>query len=166
MSAKLREMSVDDLELVRTWRNHPKINKFMFTQSEISAEAHKKWFESTRKDASKQLLIYTETTKPLGFIQFSAIRNFNKLVEWGFYVAPDASKGTGSRMTALAIEFAFNDLHIHKIFAEILDYNEPSIQLHRKLGFNQEGLLKDHHYDGENYHSVICFGLINPLANQ
>ena len=166
MDSALRKLDHDDLELVRGWRNHPDINKFMFTQAEISAEAHRTWFERSSQDESRHLLIYQENAQPVGFIQLTPLRNITAIVEWGFYVAPEAVKGTGTRMTLLTLDYAFNKVKIHKVFAEILDYNEPSVRLHQKLGFSQEGHLKDHHFDGENYHSVYCFGLINPLVHQ
>lgn len=165
MSGFLREMTVEDLEMVRAWRNHPDIKKFMFTQNEVLPEEHLAWFERANKDGSKNLLIYMENALSLGFVQFSAIRNQKTIVDWGFYTAPNANKGTGTKMTTLGLDYAFNQLNAHKVFAEILKYNAPSIKLHQKLGFSQEGALHDHYFDGENYHAVLCFGLINKSAS-
>jgi UDP-4-amino-4,6-dideoxy-N-acetyl-beta-L-altrosamine N-acetyltransferase len=161
MGECLREMAVEDLEMVRAWRNHPDIKKFMFAQKEVLPEEHLAWFERARKSEVKNMLIYMENASPFGFIQFTAIRNQNTIVDWGFYVAPNANKGTGTKMTKLGLDYAFNQLKAHKVFAEVLEYNVPSIRLHQKLGFSQEGVLRDHYFDGKKYHAVLCFGLVN-----
>ncbi len=160
MSGFLREMAVEDLEMVREWRNHPNVKKFMFSQKDVLPEEHLSWFQCAKLNRVKTLLIYMEDALPSGFVQFSAIRNQNTIVDWGFYIAPYANKGTGTKMTTLALDIAFNQLNAHKVFAEILEYNIPSIRLHQKIGFSQEGVLKDHYFDGENYHDVHCFGLV------
>jgi RimJ/RimL family protein N-acetyltransferase len=41
-----------------------------------------------------------------------------------------------------------------------LAYNARSIQFHKTLGFQQEAILRDQHFDGERYHHVIGFGLL------
>jgi UDP-4-amino-4,6-dideoxy-N-acetyl-beta-L-altrosamine N-acetyltransferase len=165
MNKFLRRMVADDLDLVRSWRNHTNVKRFLFTQDDISAEDHIAWYQRVQCDNSKNILIYTENDIPSGFVQFSGIRHQQKIVDWGFYIAPNSEPGTGTRMTTTALDFAFKQLQIHKVFAEILDSNAASIRLHHKLGFAQEGFLKDHHYDGRNYCSVLCFGLLNPLVN-
>lgn len=161
MSGFLREMAVEDLEMVREWRNHPDIKKFMFNQNDVLPEEHLSWFQHAKLNRFKTLLIYMEEALPLGFVQFTPIRNQESIVEWGFYIAPYANKGTGTKMAILAMDVAFKRLNVHKIFAEILEYNTPSIRLHQKIGFSQEGLLRDHYFDGENYHDVHFFGLLN-----
>jgi UDP-4-amino-4,6-dideoxy-N-acetyl-beta-L-altrosamine N-acetyltransferase len=160
MTGFLREVTVEDLEMVRAWRNHPDIKKFMFTQKEVLPDEHAAWFERVKNDKSKKILIYMENTLPLGFIQFATIRNQDTIIDWGFYLSPNANKGTGTKMTKLGLGYAFNQLKAHKIFAEILEYNVPSIRLHQKLGFSQEGVLRDHYFDGQDYHAVLCFGLL------
>jgi len=161
MGAFLREMEVEDLDIVRVWRNHPDIKKFMFNQEDVLPDEHLSWYQGAKANNLKTLLVYIEDALPLGFVQFSAIRNQKSIVDWGFYIAPYANKGTGTKMTKLALDVAFYQLNAHKVFAEILEFNIPSIRLHQKIGFSQEGLLRDHYFDGENYHDVHCFGLVN-----
>lgn len=36
----------EDIELVRKWRNHPSITKYMVYREEITPEMQKKWFAS------------------------------------------------------------------------------------------------------------------------
>lgn len=148
-----------DLELVLTWRNHPDVRRYMYTQHEITLDEHQRWFERTLPNPKKNLLIFEVNHQPLGFVNFNETGN-GRIADWGFYAAPDAPKGSGRQLGRAALNHAFTQLKLHKICGQALAYNERSIQFHQSLGFQQEGILRDQHFDGEQYHHVICFGLI------
>ena len=76
-------------------------------------------------------------------------------------LAPDAPKGSGRQLGRAALNHAFRQLKFHKVCGQALAYNQRSIQFHQSLGFEQEGILRDQHFDGERYHHVICFGLLS-----
>ena len=152
-------MTLDDLELVLSWRNHPDVRRYMYTQHEIRLEEHKVWFETAGRNPGKHLLIFELDNVPCGFVQLSQLKN-SPIAEWGFYAAPSSPKGTGRVLGRATLRYAFEDLGLHKVCGEALAYNEPSIQFHGSLGFQSEGRLRDQHYDGQNYHDVLCFGLL------
>ncbi|NQD81620.1 GNAT family N-acetyltransferase, partial [Pseudomonas sp. CrR14] len=79
---------------------------------------------------------------------------------WGFYLAPGAPRGTGQQLGEAALAFAFDSLGLHKVCGQALAFNERSIRFHEKLGFVQEGALREQHYDGATYHTIIHFGLL------
>lgn len=157
---RIRLMTEQDLDLVFQWRNHPDVRMFMYTQHEIAFEEHKRWFENCSRDENKHLLIYEIDGNPLGFVNFSQL-SLRKIADWGFYVAPGAPKGTGRQLGATALDYAFCTLDLHKLCGQALLFNEPSIGFHKSLGFQQEGVLRDHHFDGKKYYSIVCFGLLS-----
>lgn len=134
----------------------------MFNQSPIQLEEHLLWYFRVAQNGTCTLLIYERDGLALGHMNFTHKPN-SAIAEWGFYISPDAPRGAGSEMGICALEFAFERLHLHKVSAQVLDYNERSIHLHHKLGFKQEGILRAHHFDGNRYHDIHCFGL---LANE
>lgn len=155
----LRPMTVSDLESVLNLRNHPEIRRYMFTQHEISIKEHAFWFECASQNQGTTLLIYELGEICSGFVQFKETVHPG-VAEWGFYAAPDAPKGTGRKLGLAALHHAFEKEKLHKICGQALDWNQPSIEFHRSLGFVQEGVLRDQHFDGETYHDLICFGLL------
>lgn len=159
---RVRPMCRDDLETVLGWRNHEEIRRFMYTAHEISFAEHCAWFERTSLDNRRHLLIVEEAGQPLGFVQFHEIGS-GGVAEWGFYAAPIANPGFGSKLAGVALAHAFDQLGFHKICGEAIGFNERSMVLHRKLGFSEEGVLRDQHFDGSRHHSVHRFGL---LANE
>ena len=157
---KVRPMSPDDLERVLAWRNNPQVRRYMYTQHEISLDEHLRWFERTLQDPRKHLLIFESGKQALGFVNFSEPGS-GGIADWGFYVAPDAPKGSGRKLGRTALNHAFNNIKLHKVCGQALAFNERSILLHQSLGFQQEGIFRGQQFDGERYHDVICFGLLS-----
>jgi UDP-4-amino-4,6-dideoxy-N-acetyl-beta-L-altrosamine N-acetyltransferase len=158
-ATRMRPMVKTDLALVRSWRNHPDIRRYMFTQHEITLDEHAHWFEQVCLNPLKHVLIFEMDGQAFGFVSLYETGP-GGIAEWGFYAAPDAPKGTGRSMGLAALNHAFSHLSLHKVCGQAVAYNHRSIRFHQHLGFRQEGLLHDQHFDGEHYHDVLCFGLL------
>lgn len=156
---QIRPMVHADLEQVLAWRNHPDIRRYMFTQHEITLDEHQRWFERTLPDPKKHLLMFEVNYLPLGFVNFNELEN-GGIANWGFYVAPDAPKGSGRQLGCAALTHAFATLKLHKVCGQALAYNQRSINFHLAIGFQQECILRDQHFDGERYHAIHGFGLL------
>lgn len=156
---RLRPMISGDLEQVLAWRNHEDVRRYMYTQHEIALHEHTQWFKRASKDANRHLLIFENDGVPLGFINIHRIAP-GGIADWGFYAAPDAPKGTGRVLGQATLHYAFSQIGLHKLCGQALAYNERSIMFHQNLGFQQEGVLREQHFDGQAYHDVVCFGLL------
>jgi len=160
VSGLLRDIKVEDLPVIRSWRNHPEINKYMFSQDEINQEEHLAWFDATEQNELRLLNVYEEAGKIKGFLQLQKTSQESDVYEWGFYISPEAAKGTGSKMALLALNKIFVEMKGKKVFGHVLAFNLPSIKLHKKFGFYQEGVLRQQHFLNEQYYDVYCFGLL------
>lgn len=163
--ANVRPMKEGDLEQVLTWRNHPEVRRYMYTQHEISLEEHTRWFGRVSQDPERHLLVFEIDTTPLGFINIHQIAT-GGIADWGFYAAPDAPKGTGHALGQAALRYAFDAVGLHKLCGQALAFNERSIRFHLNLGFQREGVLRQQHFDGRRYHDVVCFGLLASECHQ
>lgn len=160
IESRLREMRGSDLEQVLAWRNHPEIRRFMYTQHEISLDEHRRWYACANDDPATHLLIFELNAAAVGFVKFVRPSTVSRIADWGFYLAPDSPSGTGRELGRAAMTYAFQELMLHKICGQVLAFNEKSIRFHHRLGFQQEGCLREQHFDGTSYHDVICFGLL------
>jgi len=152
-------MEISDLDRVRGWRNHLNVRRYMYTQHEITRDEHQAWFTREMTDNSKYLLIFENDNQPRGYIHLNSHGGL-PIADWGFYLAPDSEKGIGKKLGEIALEYSFLTLKLHKICGQALAFNERSIGFHKRLGFSQEGCLKDQHYDGQKFHDVCMFGLL------
>jgi RimJ/RimL family protein N-acetyltransferase len=51
-------------------------------------------------------------------------------------------------------------LNFHRLEAEIVDYNEKSINLFESLGFKHEGTMREAKYYEGKYHDIFIYGLL------
>ena len=158
-SQRVRTMTLEDLDQVLTWRNHAEVRRYMYTTQQITRSEHTAWFMRKSTDQAVSLLIYEYDGRPSGFLSFSKIRA-SRIADWGFYVAPDARRGIGKALGHAALEYAFTELNLHKVCGQVLAFNERSIGFHTALGFKEEGCLRDQHFDGQDFHNVVCFGVL------
>lgn len=160
---KLRSMEEKDISLVLAWRNKPRIRSAMYTEHEISLEEHMRWFHRTQQEGycGKHFLFCLDEV-PLGVVNFTAISHEHKRLSWGFYLgAEDAPRGSALVMGFLALQEAFERMNMHKVAGEVLENNEKSFRYHQRLGFLQEGCLKEHIFkEKTGYLDVFCFGYL------
>lgn len=164
MENRIRPLTEADLPQVLNWRNHPDIRRFMYSTHEITPEEHVRWYQAVSQSPKHTALIYENNQTPLGFVSFTT-KTCAQVADWGFYLAPQAGKGTGYQLGKTALTYAFNELNLHKVCGEALSFNDKSIRFHQKLGFKQEGLHKEQYFDGEIYHDVLSFGLLGAQWN-
>lgn len=133
----------------------------MFSQSVIELEEHKAWFKRVSMENDSLWLLYLEAEGiPRGIVYFTNVDRSTRHAFWGFYAAPDAPPGTGTKMGNEALDFFFNRLGFHKLNADVLESNERSHFFHSKLGFQVESIFYNHYLGSEGYESVTRFALI------
>ncbi len=70
------------------------------------------------------------------------------------------ASGYGSEATELLMHFAFTELELHKLYVRILVTNEIARAHYLKLGFKQEGVMREEYKLGGVYHDMILFSLL------
>jgi UDP-4-amino-4,6-dideoxy-N-acetyl-beta-L-altrosamine N-acetyltransferase len=155
----IRALTQDDLPMVLAWRNAPSVRGYMLTQHEITLEEHRQWLARVKEDKTRQQLIVLVAGDPIGFVQFSPVGQ-GEIADWGFYARPDAPKGSGTKLGQAALVHAFTTLGLHKVCGQAIESNLASIAFHQKLGFTEEGRLREQQRIGEKYHTLVCFGLL------
>jgi UDP-4-amino-4,6-dideoxy-N-acetyl-beta-L-altrosamine N-acetyltransferase len=158
LRTRLRPLVEADLDMLLGWRNSDHVRRFMYSSHLIVREEHRCWYETIRADDGRYPLIFEREDTPAGFVNLGPVQA-GGIAAWGFYAAPSAPRGTGRMLAVAALAHAFGKLQLHKICGEALGFNETSRRFHLSLGFRQEGVLVDQHFDGTAYHDVVRFGL-------
>lgn len=139
--ARLQVMTQADLNLVLAWRNHPRVRYHMYTQDEISFDEHVSWFERASVDPNRSMFILKIDDESLGYVTFYCDDTGD--ADWGFYLAPEAPKGTGKVLGVTATNYAFEVLGLKRLWGEVLPDNHSSQNFHTKQGFVLEEILLD-----------------------
>ncbi len=67
--------------------------------------------------------------------------------------------GYANDAIGILLTFMFGERRYHKCEVGIYGFNEASLALHRKLGFQQEGRLREHEFFGGHYHDLVMMGV-------
>ncbi len=156
----LRTIKKDEIELMLSWRNHPSIRMNMYNQHEIRREEHLKWWDKASASEYDQYFMYELNEIPTGIIGFNNIDKNNKNASWAFYASPNATKGSGTKMEFLALEYAFNTLSLHKLYCEVLAFNTSVIKMHKKFGFLEEGVFREQYLKHEQFIDIYRLGIL------
>jgi RimJ/RimL family protein N-acetyltransferase len=70
-------------------------------------------------------------------------------------------RGLGTKALQLLINYGFQKLKLHRIEAEIFEYNKISVKLFEKLNFTREAILKDSLWRSGRWWNVYIFSIIN-----
>lgn len=132
----LQSIKEDHLDLILEWRNDRRIRHMMINSDKISKTDHLQWFQKYIVPKKIIGLIYSEKKIHLGVVTFKEIDK--NILEWGFYAAPLAPTGIGTKMCKEALNFAFNKLGASKIIGRVIEFNDKSKHFHLKLGFQQK----------------------------
>ena len=78
----------------------------------------------------------------------------------------EINKGYISEALLAAIDVVFQDYHMHRIEANIMPINKPSLKVAEKLGFQYEGISKDYLYIHKAWEDHIRMALLNPYMSK
>ena len=73
----LERLEPHQSEMVRNWRNDPKISQFMFYKGEITSAMQQEWFDSINNEENFFFIIHYKSL-PIGLINISSIDWENK----------------------------------------------------------------------------------------
>ena len=157
----LRPLDLGDLDLIRAWRNSERVRCVSFSTDIIDDQAHSAWFAKISADPDREAWIAVDGDgHPFGFVQFSG-HLADGIVEWGFYVDATAGRGLGKRLASLALAYAFGKRSWHRVEGRVRATNEASQGFHLRLGFEQEGRLRQKHITTDGYEDVLIFGILS-----
>lgn len=158
----VRKIEKKDIETIFEWRNSIRVRQFMFNDRLITWNEHGEWFNKVIQSEKDVYLIFENKKIPTGLVCFTDIDFNNDISDWGFYIGiENPPQGIGMYMGFLGLEFAFKQLDIRKVYARVMSFNKKSIRFHMKLGFEEEGLFREHLLRNGKYEDIIIFSLFN-----
>lgn len=140
----LRDFEEHDIPKKVEWINNPENNKFLHYDLPLSVPRTTEWF--LKKDNTKRLdCIIEYNGVPVGVIGLLNIDRYNRKAEYYITIGENSykQKGIATKASRLLIEYAFNNLKMHKIYLTVDARNENAIGLYKKIGFRQEGYFVD-----------------------
>ncbi len=161
MSLKLRNIELNDLELIMNWRMSPNVTKYMYTDPILTIEEQKEWFDNIKKDETCKFWMIIMEDTPIGVINLADIDIKNKKCSWAYYIGDTSFRGRGiaRNLECNIYDYVFEILDLNKLCCEVFTFNEKVISIHEKFGSEVEGRLKQHILKNGQFYDVVHMGI-------
>jgi RimJ/RimL family protein N-acetyltransferase len=159
----LRPVEERDLRLLAEWRNAPENRRFFFSPFLINPEGQKKWLEGLLVDKNRIVhMVDTHEGESVGMIGLDKIDWRNRSAEGGQILLPPDQRGHGyaEEAVSLMIKYAFEELNMHRLWAEVYSFNKGVLGWCQLFGFQKEGVLREAAFTGGKYHDKVIMGLL------
>lgn len=158
----LRDVRPEDREMIREWRNLPKVSDYMYTDHVISVEEHTAWFARILNDPSCKYWIIVCDGEEVGLVNLYNINHTHGRCYWAFYVvSPNVrGKGVGSFAEYQVLTYVFEEIKLQKLCCEVLSFNQGVIEMHRRFGFVEEGVFRKHIMKKGVLHDIVCLAIL------
>jgi diamine N-acetyltransferase len=164
----LRALEPNDLEFVYAMENDQSIWEVSNTQTPYSRFLVKQYLENAHQDIyeAKQLrlaICQDEDFPALGLIDLFDFDPQNRRAGIGIVIQSinDRNKNIGSEALHLMIQYAFHNLNLHQLYANIATDNLASLALFTKFGFQEIGVKKDWTLLNGTFKDEALFQLLN-----
>jgi RimJ/RimL family protein N-acetyltransferase len=133
----LSRLTEDKIELVRNWRNDPKIVQYMEFKEYITPEMQLNWFNKINNENNFYFIIEYNNEK-IGLVNVKDIDYEKKEGEAGIFIYnEDCLNSTISFQVSLCFyDFCFDYLKLDKMIAHILHDNKRAVKFNKMIGFN------------------------------
>jgi diamine N-acetyltransferase len=167
-SIYLRALEPNDLEFIYAVENNESIWEVSNTQTPYSRFLIKQYLKNANQDIyeAKQLrlAICKDRDFPaVGLIDLFDFDPKNNRAGVGILIQNQEERnvGIGTEALGLLIQFAFTQLNLHQLYANIDSENKPSLTLFSKFEFQKIGIKKQWNLVNGQYKDEILFQLIN-----
>ncbi|MCZ6535875.1 MAG: GNAT family protein [Dehalococcoidia bacterium] len=99
----------------------------------------------------------------VGHVELGNIDRRNRSVRISRVLVGDTSyrgKGIGTEIVEKALKVVFEDLGMHRVELVVFDFNSPAIRLYTKLGFVEEGRLRESRAMGDEFWSLYQMSIL------
>ncbi|MCR4991182.1 MAG: GNAT family N-acetyltransferase [Lachnospiraceae bacterium] len=161
----LRSITYEDTDMIVAWRNQENVIRYFFYRGEFTKEGHLKWMKERVEtgEVVQFIVCMKEDDRPVGCTYIRDVDRVNNKAEYGVFLGEEDVRGhgIGKEILNLTVDYAFNVLKLHRIYARVYESNKPSLYSFLHCGFKQEALLKDDIFADGEYHDVVILGRLN-----
>lgn len=163
---RLRPLEIIDAEALFAIKSDPSVTKCYGLEPHRCLERTREWVGGIIEDQRRGGVQFwaLELRESKGVIGACCLWNFNDsrtCAEIGYELRPEFwRKGLMTEALSAILDHAFDDLRLHRVEANPLASNAASITLLLKLGFRQEGVLRQRQVVGGRFIDQWYLGLL------
>ena len=163
----LASLNPDRLSLVyQQWMKDQEVLCYLANpEGDYSPASLRKFVKDSNDNANDYLfgIFLRLDGRHVGNIKIGSIHPKHKFADLGIIIGDKKIWGQGfaTESVKLCIEYAFNQLNLHKLFAGMIEGNEGSYKAFLKAGFQDAGCYRKHVLIGKEYKDARIVEIIN-----
>ena len=165
-----RPFELDDVPLVTTWINDPRIRRFLDQRVfPLSMESEREFIKHITVSPgggppTDLALLFGPRgeSMPIGSTGLHKINWVERNTEWGILIGDPANwnKGYGREAARRMLRYAFEELNLHRVQLRVNVSNPAGIKAYEAAGFVREGILRQAAFvDGEAQDALLMAAL-------
>jgi RimJ/RimL family protein N-acetyltransferase len=164
----LRSLELSDLDDLWHWFADREVVRYSLSLWLFPYSRHETqtWLEKTLTDKHTLTLGIVERTSGalIGIAGIASMSLINRSGEYFILIGNKESwsKGYGTEVTKLIVEYGFATLNLHRIALTVSEVNSAGVKAYERAGFTREGVLRQACYRDGQYHDKIVMSILRP----
>ena len=163
----LRKLADEDTRFIFHHFSDPQVTQFLMDEPPVEkieeAKAIVDFYRNPESRRCNRWVIFRKADlRPVGTCGFHKWDQAHLRAEIGYDLAPDCwGQGFMTETLHTIIRHGFERMKLHRIDALVYVENFRSIAVLQKMGFKQEGILRDYFHLGDAFYDHLFFGLLH-----
>ncbi|GAB6109531.1 GNAT family N-acetyltransferase [Fusibacter bizertensis] len=164
---KLRDLIINDVEDRYNWSMDREVTQFLSVPEKFppfTKEETTKWIQTCIDGTNGyiQKSILSEYNDHIGWVDLKNFDKVNNNAELGITIGNKAywGQGYGSAAIKEMLHYGFEKLNLHKIWLRVDRDNEKAIKSYKKIGFIEEGILREDRFRRGEYIDRVRFSIL------
>lgn len=171
----LEEIDSENIEQMRQWRNDPEMRKYYREYRDISKSQQQAWYDERGNNRNPNHIYFQIMERPrvdkrdgrnqlerrlVGCCGLHYIDWRLRSAEFGVFLGMSQGKGLGKEALTLMFDYGFRECNLHKIWAEVYEFNEAFGLYKKGMGMTEDGKLRHSQFSDGKYHDSIMLSVL------
>ena len=159
----LRPLEREDLRFVHELDNNETVMHYWFEEPYEAFVELVDLYDRHIHDQSERRFIAEMDGTRVGLVELVEINHIHRRAEFQIIIAPaHQGKGYATLATRLAMDYAFTVLNLYKLYLIVDCDNTRAVKVYAKLGFTEEGRLREEFFVDGEYRDVLRMAMFQP----